>query len=898
MSSAAGTPINSFSSAELAGNLVQFVDDGNEVAPAFSVQVNDGALDSNVLAATISYTPVNDAPTLGNGTLAAVNEDSVSPAGQSVSTIFSGQFADVDAGSSLGGIAIVGNTANSVTQGSWQYSSNGGTNWFAVGAVADGATALAISSTSLMRFVPVADYNGTPSALTVRGLDNSYVAGFSSTAGSETRVSVNTSSNGGTTAIAAATATLSTSITPVNDAPVITSGGSASLDENANASTVVYVVTATDVDTGIDGQVSYSLTGVDAALLSINAAGEVRLNASADFETKPGYSFNVVATDGGGLVNVRAVSLVINNLDEVAPTITSGAAAGAIDENSGAGQVVYTVTSTDAGDIATGSTSYSLKPLSGDAAAFSINASSDAVTLTGNPDFEGKSSYSFTVVATDAAGNASEKVVTLTINNLPDAAPTATNLDVAETYIEDIALDLADIVVTDVDSPDVTVTLTLSDAQAGSLSTGTAGGSNALYVAASGVWRASGASADVNSLLASLRFMPAADFNGGFSISASVSDGLFTVTGSKAITGMPVNDAPAGSDIALATATGTPHVFSAADFGFRDTRDVPANAWAGVRIATMVSSGTLTVAGVPVAEGQTISAVEIASGQLVFTPAENEAGAVLAAFAFQVRDDGGVAAGGVDTDAVARTVALTVAAPPDVVIPVVVESPPAAEPPILVRVVVIETASPPPPARLAATVGRVAPQPGPDSAPVAHRAFDVGAVVTSFAVDFTSLVARGAVPDRSVEGRIANLGDLLEPTRTQLLRFSAPQIAAVAPAARAPAMPGLSAGVPRSPTDLQDQQAAQFGLSAEASARVAGVLVAAGFVTWAIRAAGLLSTMLLSMPVWRSVDPLPILAPDEDRPKWRTDSEQEREEAAMSALWNTRTEDELDEEMQ
>ena len=28
-----------------------------------------------------------------------------------------------------------------------------------------------------------------------------------------------------------------------------------------------------------------------------------------------------------------------------------------------------------------------------------------AVTLTGNPDFEAKSSYSFTVMATDAAGN-------------------------------------------------------------------------------------------------------------------------------------------------------------------------------------------------------------------------------------------------------------------------------------------------------------------------------------------------------------------------------------------------------------------------------------------------------------------------------------------------------------
>ena len=73
--------------------------------------------------------------------------------------------------------------------------------------------------------------------------------------------------------------------------------------------------------------------------------------------------------------------------------------------------------------------------------------------------------------------------------------------------------------------------------------------------------------------------------------------------------------------------------------------------------------------------------------------------------------------------------------------------------------------------------------------------------------------------------------------------------------------------------------------------------MAAGFVTWAIRAAGLLSTMLLSMPVWRSVDPLPILAPEEDRPKWKTDNEQDREEAAMSALWNTRADHEVEEEM-
>ncbi len=103
--------------------------------------------------------------------------------------------------------------------------------------------------------------------------------------------------------------------------------------------------------------------------------------------------------------------------DTVPPTITSAATAAAIAENSGPGQLVYTVTATDAGTI-----TYSLKA-GGDAAAFSINATTGAVILTGNPDFEAKPSYSFTVVATDAAGNISERAVSLGINDLSDTGP-------------------------------------------------------------------------------------------------------------------------------------------------------------------------------------------------------------------------------------------------------------------------------------------------------------------------------------------------------------------------------------------------------------------------------------------------------------------------------------------
>ena len=60
-------------------------------------------------------------------------------------------------------------------------------------------------------------------------------------------------------------------------------------------------------------------------------------------------------------------------------------------------------------------------------------------------------------------------------------APTATNLSAAETYTEDTPLNLIDIVVSDVDSANVTATLTLSNPAAGSLNTATSGAVTSTY---------------------------------------------------------------------------------------------------------------------------------------------------------------------------------------------------------------------------------------------------------------------------------------------------------------------------------------------------------------------------------------------------------------------------------
>ncbi|MGG4732507.1 beta strand repeat-containing protein [Leclercia adecarboxylata] len=215
-------------------------------------------------------------------------------------------------------------------------------------------------------------------------------------------------------------------------APTITSGTIATaIDENSGAGQVIYTATATD-NADISGGVTFSLkAGSDAGLTIDPVTGAVTLTGNPDFENKASYSFTVVATDAAGNHSSQAVTLAVNNLDEVAPAITSGTTATAINENSGAGQIVYTATATDTADISGGVT-FSLKP--GSDAGLTIDPVTGAVTLTGNPDFENKASYSFTVVATDAAGNHSSQAVTLGINNFDEVAPSFTTGNSSDSY--------------------------------------------------------------------------------------------------------------------------------------------------------------------------------------------------------------------------------------------------------------------------------------------------------------------------------------------------------------------------------------------------------------------------------------------------------------------------------
>jgi hypothetical protein len=177
--------------------------------------------------ASITVTAVNDAPVFAADTtlsMGAIGEDlpAAAVAGQKVSALLGDYLSDVDAGSSLG-VAITGKTA--VGNGTWEYSTNNGSTWTAIGGVSAGS-ALLLSGTDMVRFVPDGIMSGT-ATLTVRGWDQS-TGVHGDTA--------DTTSNGGTTRFSSDAKDISLVVTPENDAPLLTmSPGSATYITGGNA---------------------------------------------------------------------------------------------------------------------------------------------------------------------------------------------------------------------------------------------------------------------------------------------------------------------------------------------------------------------------------------------------------------------------------------------------------------------------------------------------------------------------------------------------------------------------------------------------------------------------------------------------------------------------------------
>ena len=169
------------------------------------------------------------------------------------------RVSDIDVGA-VEGIAV---SAASITNGTWQYSTNNGTDWSALGSVsAASARLLAADAATRVRFVPSANFNGlVATALTFRAWDRT-----SGTNGATTDASV----NGGMTAFSSATETASLTVTPVNDAPSFVAGADQVTVEDGGAQNIGWatIVSAGPTDEG--GQaLNFLVNTTNAVLFSV-----------------------------------------------------------------------------------------------------------------------------------------------------------------------------------------------------------------------------------------------------------------------------------------------------------------------------------------------------------------------------------------------------------------------------------------------------------------------------------------------------------------------------------------------------------------------------------------------------------------------------------------------------
>jgi hypothetical protein len=169
------------------------------------------------LNVVINTTGPTTPPSLNNSpnvSLTSINEDITNPAGTTVASIITLLGSNYVIGSlATKGIAIYNAPT---TNGNWQFSTNSGSSWANITGLSsvNHLILTAAGTTNMVRFVPATDFNGT-SVISFRAWD----AG-TGTAG--TVVAVNTP--GGISGYSTGTGTVTITVNPVNDAPVMTGG--------------------------------------------------------------------------------------------------------------------------------------------------------------------------------------------------------------------------------------------------------------------------------------------------------------------------------------------------------------------------------------------------------------------------------------------------------------------------------------------------------------------------------------------------------------------------------------------------------------------------------------------------------------------------------------------------
>ncbi len=614
------------------GPAAQALGGGDVVTEKFTVTLTDGS----TTTVTITVTGTDDAPVISTGTGAVTEDTSPTTSGKLTAS-------DIDNPALAFNAGVQSGTWGSLTlaaDGTWSY------------ALGPAAQALGGSEVVTEKFtVTLTDGSTTTVTITVTGTDDAPVI---STGTGEVTEDTSATTGGKLTAIdvdnpalafnAGSQAGTWGSLTLAADGTwSYTLGPAAQALAGGQVVTDKFTVTLTDGST----------TTVTVTVNGTNDAPVIDLDAN-NSSGATGADYQGAFVAGAGPVRIVDADVGVTDLDSA---VLKGA--------------TVTLTNAKAGDLLSvgtlpagisASVSGGTVTLSGDASAADYAAALRAIGFDSTLSTPDTTPRSFTVSVTDGSATSNVAVATLSITGDVNDAP-LNQVPGAQVVLEDTATPIGGISVSDPDEAGTDASFKIATVQL-SVGHGTlnvvlaAGASISAGANGSGTLTLSGSQAAINATLATLGYQGAANYFGADSLVVTTVDGRgLADTDSVAINVVNVNDAPAGANKLITVAEDTVVVFGRADFGFGDAPGEN-NGFLSV-IVRPPSAGTLTLDGVVINTPTEVLATQLDAGQLRFTPPLDANGANYANFQFQVRDDGGTANGGQDTDPSPNSISIT-----------------------------------------------------------------------------------------------------------------------------------------------------------------------------------------------------------------------------------------------
>ncbi|XP_077987551.1 uncharacterized protein LOC144442158 [Glandiceps talaboti] len=213
--------------------------------------------------------------------------------------------------------------------------------------------------------------------------------------------------------------------------------------------TVVIIpeIRATDRDTGINAQLTFSLSGNGHEQFSIDPKTGVVMTTdqiNLDFETTKVYHLNVIARDMAGNVTGKSsvVPLIINVTDanDNKPIFTQSQISFQVAENIGRGTILTVVDATDADEGLNAKLLYSFQ--SGSEGKFSVDIETGELSVLSELDREMNDKYDIVIIARDQGLPVQQTSIdiSITITDINDNTPQFTELHYVVHVSEDVGV--------------------------------------------------------------------------------------------------------------------------------------------------------------------------------------------------------------------------------------------------------------------------------------------------------------------------------------------------------------------------------------------------------------------------------------------------------------------------